>query len=343
MPRGLWKRLSGHHTCGTIAGQRPHPSRGSSPLQRFARLYAELDATTSTRTKVEAMERYFRAAEPRDAAWALYFLAGNKPRQIVPVRLLARLAVEEAGIPDWLFEESYRRSATSPRRSPCSPAAGTRSTRPPRPRWHAWVEARLLPAAAASTRAKRDARILGWLARARRQRAALRAEQADHRRPAASACRRACVVQRASRRRVRTARPSAWRNGSAGALGADARRLGAADCAGGATTRRSRPAVSVLPRLIRWRPEPAVTRRAGRVASRMEVGRHPRPADPPRGAGVLWSRGEELVDRTLPGDRRSAAESSARRHACSTARCSRGATARRCRSPCCRSASAARR
>jgi DNA ligase-1 len=76
-------------------------------LQHFARLYAELDATTSTRTKVEAMERYFRAAPPRDAAWALYFLAGNKPRQIVPVRLLARLAVEEAGIPDWLFDESY--------------------------------------------------------------------------------------------------------------------------------------------------------------------------------------------------------------------------------------------
>jgi DNA ligase-1 len=77
-------------------------------LKAFARLYAELDATTSTRTKVEALERYFRAADPRDAAWAVYFLAGNKPRQIVPVRLLARLAVEEAGLPEWLFEESYQ-------------------------------------------------------------------------------------------------------------------------------------------------------------------------------------------------------------------------------------------
>jgi DNA ligase-1 len=76
-------------------------------LQRFARLYAELDATTSTRTKVEAMERYFRAADARDAAWAVWFLAGNKPRQIVPVRLLARLAIETADIPDWLFDESY--------------------------------------------------------------------------------------------------------------------------------------------------------------------------------------------------------------------------------------------
>ncbi len=77
-------------------------------MQAFARLYAELDATTSTRTKVEALERYFRAADPRDAAWAVWFLCGNKPRQIVPVRLLARLAVEEAGIPDWLFDESYQ-------------------------------------------------------------------------------------------------------------------------------------------------------------------------------------------------------------------------------------------
>ncbi len=76
-------------------------------MQSFARLYAELDATTSTRTKVEALERYFRDAPPRDAAWALYFLAGNKPRQLVPVRLLARLAIEQAEIPDWLFDESY--------------------------------------------------------------------------------------------------------------------------------------------------------------------------------------------------------------------------------------------
>jgi DNA ligase-1 len=77
-------------------------------MQRFARLYAELDATTSTSKKVDALERYFRDAPARDAAWAVYFLAGNKPRQIVPVRLLARIATEAAGIPDWLFDESYQ-------------------------------------------------------------------------------------------------------------------------------------------------------------------------------------------------------------------------------------------
>ncbi len=76
-------------------------------MKAFSRLYAELDATTSTRTKVDALERYFREADARDAAWSVYFLAGNKPRQLVPVRLLAGLAMQEAAIPGWLFEECY--------------------------------------------------------------------------------------------------------------------------------------------------------------------------------------------------------------------------------------------
>ncbi|MGN3963680.1 ATP-dependent DNA ligase [Burkholderia gladioli] len=77
-------------------------------MKRFAALYAALDATTSTQVKLEALVVYFSAAEPEDAAWASYFLAGGKPRQSVPTRLLAQCARDRAGLPDWLFEESYQ-------------------------------------------------------------------------------------------------------------------------------------------------------------------------------------------------------------------------------------------
>jgi DNA ligase 1 len=49
-------------------------------MRLFSRLFAELDATTSTNAKVEALQRYFEQAPARDAAWAVYFLAGDKPR-----------------------------------------------------------------------------------------------------------------------------------------------------------------------------------------------------------------------------------------------------------------------
>jgi DNA ligase 1 len=77
-------------------------------MKRFAQLFAELDATTSTNAKVEALQRYFAQAAPHDAAWAVYFLAGGKPRQVVATSRLRALACEVAGIEDWLFEECYQ-------------------------------------------------------------------------------------------------------------------------------------------------------------------------------------------------------------------------------------------
>ena len=77
-------------------------------MKRFAQLFASLDATTATRAKVEALKRYFAEAPPRDAAWAAYFLAGGKPRQVVPTRVLRDLACQQAGIEDWLFEAAYQ-------------------------------------------------------------------------------------------------------------------------------------------------------------------------------------------------------------------------------------------
>ena len=77
-------------------------------MKAFADLYARLDATTSSNAKLQFLEQYFSQAEPADAAWAVYFLAGGRPRQLVPSRVLRELAVSICGLPDWLFEESYQ-------------------------------------------------------------------------------------------------------------------------------------------------------------------------------------------------------------------------------------------
>ena len=77
-------------------------------MKAFAELYLRLDATTSSNAKLQALRDYFASAPAGDAAWAVYFLAGGRPRQLVPSRLLRELATEQAGLPEWLFEESYQ-------------------------------------------------------------------------------------------------------------------------------------------------------------------------------------------------------------------------------------------
>jgi DNA ligase 1 len=77
-------------------------------VKHFAALFTELDSTTSTNAKVLALQQYFQIATPADAAWAVYFLSGGKPRQVVKTAMLRALACEAAGIEDWLFDECYQ-------------------------------------------------------------------------------------------------------------------------------------------------------------------------------------------------------------------------------------------
>jgi DNA ligase 1 len=80
-------------------------------MRRFAELYQALDASTATSAKVAALVAYFRGVgpiAPADAAWAVYFLAGGKPRQVMPTARLRDAACQRAGIDDWLFEACYQ-------------------------------------------------------------------------------------------------------------------------------------------------------------------------------------------------------------------------------------------
>ncbi|MEO7672722.1 MAG: ATP-dependent DNA ligase [Pyrinomonadaceae bacterium] len=75
-------------------------------MRLFTELYVELDQTNKTNEKIDALRFYFERADKKDAAWAFYFLSGRKPRQIVPSKKLREWAIEQAGIPEWLYLES---------------------------------------------------------------------------------------------------------------------------------------------------------------------------------------------------------------------------------------------
>lgn len=76
-------------------------------MKALADLYAQLDATKSSNGKLAVLVAYLRTVPDIDAVWAVYFLAGGKPRQLVPVRVLASLAQTTSGLAEWLFDECY--------------------------------------------------------------------------------------------------------------------------------------------------------------------------------------------------------------------------------------------
>ncbi|MDQ2768723.1 MAG: ATP-dependent DNA ligase [Gemmatimonadota bacterium] len=130
-------------------------------MKRFAQLFAEIDRTTRTNEKVDAMTSYFADADAADAAWAVYFLSGGRPKRLVPVRRLSSWAMEIAAIPAWLFDECY--DAVGDLAETISlllPPATRHSERP----LHEWIEQRVLPLAKQSEETQRESIRDSWSA-----------------------------------------------------------------------------------------------------------------------------------------------------------------------------------
>ncbi|HJV71349.1 ATP-dependent DNA ligase [Ideonella sp.] len=127
-------------------------------MKRFSQLFNELDASTATHAKVDALVRYFAQAPAADAAWAVYFLAGGKPRQVVPTGVLVALAQQQAGIAPWLFDECYQAvgdlAETIAHVLPLAAEASPLGLAD-------WVEQRLLPLRGAPLEAQAE-RIAAW-------------------------------------------------------------------------------------------------------------------------------------------------------------------------------------
>lgn len=76
-------------------------------MKRFAALFTAIDQTTKTNAKVAALAAYFRDAPDDDKLWTIALFSGRRPRRAVTTTRLREWAAERAGIPLWLFEESY--------------------------------------------------------------------------------------------------------------------------------------------------------------------------------------------------------------------------------------------
>jgi DNA ligase 1 len=76
-------------------------------MKQFASLFEQLDQTNKTNVKVEILKQYFEEASDDDKVWAMALFSHRKPRRQVNSTMLRQWAVEAAGLPLWLFEESY--------------------------------------------------------------------------------------------------------------------------------------------------------------------------------------------------------------------------------------------
>src|SRR6056297_2334343 len=76
-------------------------------MKRFAALFSAIDQTTKTNAKVAALAAYFRDTPDEDKLWTIALFSGRRPRRAITTTRLREWAAERAGIPLWLFEESY--------------------------------------------------------------------------------------------------------------------------------------------------------------------------------------------------------------------------------------------
>jgi DNA ligase-1 len=136
-------------------------------VREFARLFSAIDETNATSEKVAALVEYFRTAPPQDAAWAIHFLSGRRPKRLVGSRKLATWASSEAGLPHWLFEESYQAVGDLAETiTLILPDTGASSALP----LSHWVEQRLLPLRGEDEDVQREVMVDSWRELDRRER-----------------------------------------------------------------------------------------------------------------------------------------------------------------------------
>ena len=128
-------------------------------MKAFADLYATLDSTTKTNEKIEALSAYFLQVPPQDAAWAIHFLIGRRPKRLIESRKIWHWATQEAAIPDWLFGECYDAVGdVAETIALLLPPPAATTAKP----LHYWVEERLLPMREWDEPSQRDSLLWAW-------------------------------------------------------------------------------------------------------------------------------------------------------------------------------------
>jgi DNA ligase 1 len=128
-------------------------------VRAFAALFTALDETTKTNLKVDALVSYLRAVPPEDAIWAIQFLIGRRVKRLIERRKLLDCAIEAAGIPEWLFDESYQAVGDLAETIALLLPDAENSTDKP---LHYWVEERLLPLQNWNDEHRRESLLNAW-------------------------------------------------------------------------------------------------------------------------------------------------------------------------------------
>ena len=132
-------------------------------MKHFATLYDTIDATTATTAKVAALVAYFRDVPAADAAWAVSFLVGRRPKRLVRAPDLRAWAAEAANVPAWLFEECYAQAGDLAETISLLVPEQERADAPVDDgsfSW--WVEERLLPLARMAPDTQRAVLLDAW-------------------------------------------------------------------------------------------------------------------------------------------------------------------------------------
>lgn len=77
-------------------------------MKAFSELITRLDQTNKTTEKVAALRNYFQVANDQDKLWALALFTHRRPKRKVNSSLLKEWVTNWAGLPEWLFQESYQ-------------------------------------------------------------------------------------------------------------------------------------------------------------------------------------------------------------------------------------------
>jgi DNA ligase-1 len=133
-------------------------------VEAFAALFEQIDQTTSTNEKVRMMVEFFRRHDADTSAWALFFLSGRRPKQLIGSAKLRRWAQEFLGYPDWMMEECYAAVGDTAEMVALL-VAGEGHVKHPAPAQQlslgGWMTQRIWPLADVDDESRRD-RILGW-------------------------------------------------------------------------------------------------------------------------------------------------------------------------------------
>jgi DNA ligase 1 len=76
-------------------------------MQRLARLIEEVQNSTRTNDKRDAIINYFNEVPDPEKVWLIAIFTGRRPKRLVNTTLLRQWCLEVTNLPSWLFDESY--------------------------------------------------------------------------------------------------------------------------------------------------------------------------------------------------------------------------------------------